>query len=71
MNETFQIINEDCNTWEEEVSSPHKMSSGRKEKQQDCQHKDMRSDGRQLPDESLQTMNHDTTIHEEQVPCEH
>ena len=32
--EVFQIINEDCNTWEEEVSCEHEMSSGTKENEQ-------------------------------------
>ena len=71
VNEAFQIISEDCNTWEEEVSCEHEMSSGMKENEQHQQHEDVSTDSTHLPNESLQTMNGNTSTHEEQVPCEH
>ena len=71
VNEVFQKISEDCNTWEEEVSCEHEMSSGPKENEQHRQHEDVSTDGTHLPNESLQTMNGNTSTHEEQVACEH
>ena len=71
VNEAFQIISEDCNTREEEVSCEHEMSSGTKENEQHRQHEDVSTDGAHLPNESLQTMNGNTSTHEEQVASEH
>ena len=71
VNEAFQIISEDCNTREEEVSCEHEMSSGTKENEQHRQDEDVSTDGAHLPNESLQTMNGNTSTHEEQVACEH
>ena len=71
VNEAFQIISEDCNTREEEVSCEHEMSSGTKENEQHRQHEDVSTDGAHLPNESLQTMNSNTSTHKEQVASEH
>ena len=71
VNEAYQIISEDCNTWKEEVSCEHEMSSGTKENEQDRQHEDVSTDGTHLPNESLQKMNGNTSTHKEQVACEH
>ena len=71
VNEAFQIISEDCNTREEEVSCEHEMSSGTKENEQHRQHEDVSTDSAHLPNESLQTMNGNTSTHEEQVASEH
>ena len=71
VNEAFQIISEDCNTQEEEVSCEHEMSSGMKENEQHWQHEDVSTDGTHLPNESLQAMNGNTSTHEQQVLCEH
>ena len=71
VNEAFQIISEDCNTWEEEVSCEHEMSSRTKENEQHRQHEDVSTDGTHLPNQSLQTMNGNTSTHEEEGPCEH
>ena len=71
VNEAFQIISEDCNTREEEVSCEHEMSSGTKENEQHRQHEDVSTDDAHLPNESLQTMNSNTSTHEEQVASEH
>ena len=70
VNEAFQIISEDCNTREEEVSCEHEMSSGSKENGQHQQHEDVSTDSTHLPNESLQTMNGNTSTHKE-VPREH
>ena len=70
VNEAFQIISEDCNTRKEEVSCEHEMSSGSKENGQHQQHEDVSTDSTHLPNESLQTMNGNTSTHKE-VPCEH
>ena len=48
-----------------------KLSSGMKENEQHRQHEDVSTDGTHLPNESLQTMNGNTSTHEEQVACEH
>ena len=71
VNEAFQIISEDCNTREEEVSCEHEMSSGSKENGQHQQHEDVSTDSTHLPNESLQTMNGNTSTHKEEVPREH
>ena len=71
VNEAFQIISEDCNTWKEEVSCEHEMTSGTKENEQHRQHKDVSTDSTHLPNELLETMNGNTSTHEEQVACEH
>ena len=68
--EAYQIISEDCHTWEEEVSCEHEMSSGPKENEQHRQHEDVSTDGTHLPNESFQTMNDNTSTHEEQVASE-
>ena len=71
VNEAFQIISEDCNTREEEVSCEHETSSGTKENEQHRQHEYVSTDGAHLPNESLQTMNGNTSTHKEQVASEH
>ena len=71
VNEAFQIMSEDCNTQEEEVSCEHEMRSGTKESEQHQQHEDVSTDGAHLPNESLQTINGNTSTHEEQVASEH
>ena len=53
VNEAYQIISEDCNTREEEVSCEHEMSSGPKENEQHWQHEDVSTDATHLPNESL------------------
>ena len=63
VNEAFQIISEDCNIREEEVSCQHEMSNGPKENEQYQQHEDVSTDGTHLPNESLQTMNGNTSTH--------
>ena len=47
------------------------MSSGTKENEQHRQHEDVSTDGAHLPNESLQTMNGNTSTHEEQTASEH
>ena len=47
------------------------MSSGTKENEQHLQDEDVSTDSAHLPNESLQTMNGNTSTHEEQVACEH
>ena len=71
VNEAFQIISEDCNTREEQLSCEHEMSSGPKENEQHWQHEDASTNGTHLPNESSQTMNGNTSTHKEQVACEH
>ena len=49
----------------------HEMSSGTKENEQHRQHEDVSTDSAHLPNESLQTMNGNTSTHKEQVASEH
>ena len=43
------------------------MSSGTKENEQHQQHEDVSTDGAHLPNESLQTMNGNTSTHEDNI----